>query len=100
MDRLGKVLDSTSISLTKVGKVTMDWEYVGDFRYRIKSLGASSIKFGPCEVCGKPATEVFLQIEQRKYQKPSGEISYTQHGCRDMFGHYECLLRMRRKEAV
>ena len=77
----------------------MDWEYQGNYRYRVKSLEASSIKYGPCEVCGKHATEMFLQIEQRQYRKPNGEISYTGYGCRDMFGHYDCLVKARRENA-
>lgn len=40
-----------------------------------KSLQASSVKYGPCEVCGKPAAEVFITAAGSDY----------------VFGHKECL---------
>lgn len=51
-----------------------NWEYVatrtGVFRYRIKSTGASSHKYGNCEICGQHASEVFSQVEERLYFRP------------------------------
>lgn len=60
------------------------------FRYRLTSTGSSSAKFGPCEVCGKHATEVFQQVEEVSY-----EGGWTQHGCSRLFGHTECLVTKR-----
>jgi len=51
--------------------------------YRIKSLGASSSQFGPCEVCGAHVSEVFLQV------------GMTRSGG-DLFGHRACLVAARR----
>lgn len=60
-------------------------------RYRLSSTGGSSAKFGPCEVCGGHATEVFQQVEERAY---SG--GWTQHECRRLFGHETCLTVQRK----
>lgn len=47
------------------------WEYTVTrtqvFRYRMKSTGASSHKYGNCEVCGQHASEVFHQVEERQF---------------------------------
>ena len=76
------------------------WDYIGLYRYKIVSLESSSKKYGSCEICGKYVPEVFMQIEERKYTVtfPDGTVkeSYTQHDCKTWFGHYECLLKMRR----
>lgn len=64
------------------------------YRYRLSSTGASSDKFGPCEICGKHASEVFLQVEQQKYGEQDNE--WTEYQCKSYFGHKECLLNQRR----
>ena len=89
-----------------------------EYRYRIQSTGASSHKYGPCEVCGKHVSEVFSQIEQRWYGTQGDpatdnevmldllddpgmyiwghEVGWTEHGCHSLFGHEACLLKARR----
>jgi len=68
-----------------------------EYRYNISSLEESSAKYGVCEICGKYATETFYQSEERKYFNPITEQeSYTQHNCRNYFGHKECLESKRR----
>lgn len=62
------------------------------YQYRITSTGYSSARYGNCEVCGKPAGEVYLQIESVEYAPGR----FTHYGCRDYFGHKECLLAVRR----
>jgi hypothetical protein len=52
--------------------------------YRIKSLAASSAKFGPCMVCSKTVADVHIQ-------------SYPQRGMGQLFGHEECLVGVRGK---
>jgi hypothetical protein len=65
------------------------------YRYRLKSLGESSAKYGPCEVCERPVSEVWLQTEMVWFE---GEFvqGWTYYGCRNLFGHRRCLLASRR----
>ena len=62
--------------------------------YKIKSTHSSSDRFGPCEVCNKPATEVF-------YQKTFIPYFSIIRGCisksmvKSQFGHEQCLLDQR-----
>lgn len=46
-----------------------------EYRYRLISTNDSSAKYGNCEVCKKPASEIFHQIEARKY---SGGWTYAE----------------------
>ena len=70
------------------------------YRYRIANTGESSRRYGSCDVCGKHASEVYIQIEERKYtvEFASGKkhTGWTQYGCRTLFGHKDCLLSARR----
>lgn len=71
------------------------------FRYTIKSMGDSSTEYGNCECCGKPASEVYYQVEERQYQKPiTNRVSWTQHRCNSLFGHQDCLIMRRQLEEV
>lgn len=65
------------------------------YKYKITSTGESSQKYGNCEICGKHATEVFSQSEERKYIF-EGEEHWTHHKCNSYFGHEECLISQRR----
>ena len=56
------------------------------YRYNIKSTGASSAKYGNCEVCKLSTSEVFHQMEERQT-----DHGWTIAGCNDLFGHKECL---------
>jgi hypothetical protein len=72
----------------------------GAYRYRIKSTGGSSQKYGPCEVCAKPSTEVFIQSEEQSYARDEDEgggIGWTHYDCHNLFGHEACLLSARRE---
>lgn len=66
---------------------------VGTYVYRIKSTGNSSARFGPCEVCGKHVSEVFIQTEGKIYQPK--EMTYYQCN-KSLFGHEVCLIQQRR----
>lgn len=61
------------------------------YRYKMKSTGHSSAKFGACEVCGNHVSEVFYQTEFKKYSKGWSMIQ-------GWFGHKECLERERRSK--
>lgn len=65
---------------------------MSNYRYRLVNQQASSDKYGVCEVCHKPVSEVWSQYEEQEY-KPG---QFTQHNCRSYFGHKECLETMQR----
>lgn len=70
-----------------------EYEYV----YEISSTEQSSNHYGNCEVCGKHVSEVFYQTENRKYFNPiANKQSLTSHQCKNLFGHQECLIGVRR----
>lgn len=52
------------------------------YHYRLTSMGESSAKYGPCEVCKQPVSEVFLQAKSRGPEYVSTSTT---------FGHKECL---------
>jgi hypothetical protein len=68
------------------------------YRYKTTSTGSNSHKYGVCEVCGKHASEVFMQSEQREFfSKLTNKIELTYDDCNThTFGHEECLLKRRR----
>lgn len=68
----------------------------GVYVYRIKNTGGSSARFGPCEVCGKPCSEVFYQVEGLTFSDAVTQLGVTYMGCRSLFGHKECLRKARR----
>lgn len=74
----------------------MTVDVVPEFRYRLKTMEASSVEYGPCEVCGKACSEVFLQVEERRYSN-AWTSGWTQHACTRLFGHRHCLLGRRRR---
>ena len=60
---------------------------VGRYVYRITNTGASSAKFGHCEVCGRHVSEVWHLVEGRIYAPDA----MTYHKCRSVWGHRDCL---------
>jgi hypothetical protein len=71
----------------------------GEYRYTISTTGESSNKYGVCDLCGKHATEVFHQREERHYEfEHDGEKfeGWTRHNCHSYFGHADCLKGKRR----
>ena len=66
------------------------------YRYRLISTGAGSQKYGPCAGCGKSASEVYHQIEERAYTRDDGTEGWTSQGCYSIFGHQGCLIGRRR----
>lgn len=83
---------------------------MNNYRYTLKTTGASSHKYGPCGVCGEHASEVFSQAEQRAYDLPGtledrledpafyigGIPGWTYLGCHWIYGHKACLLGKQR----
>ena len=86
---------------------------VSEYRYRLTSTGYSSHRYGPCEVCGEHASEVFLQLEARRYHFDADDLAsiddealraeikvegwmWTRHNCYSYFGHKLCLIGKRR----
>ena len=84
------------------------------YKYEIKSTGYSSQRYGPCEICKKDVSEVFLQREFRVYKlserskeaiesligKPAGEYGEMLTGGGGTFGHEECLVGIRKIEEL
>lgn len=69
---------------------------MGKYHYRIDTTSGSSEQYGKCEVCGKHASEVFVQQESREYTRPDGTEGLTQAYCKMLFGHENCLTASRR----
>jgi len=68
---------------------------VGQYRYRLATTGGNSAKYGNCEVCDQPCTEVFSQQQSRYYEFEGGGVyhsGWTRHKCHLLFGHKECLI--------
>jgi hypothetical protein len=64
------------------------------YRYRLGSTGTGS-KYGNCEVCDKPVSEVFQQSEEKSYQHPVIGEGWAHVG--NTFGHEECLIAIRKE---
>lgn len=65
----------------------------GVYKYRMFDSKCSSERLGNCEVCGKYVSNMFHQIETRKFSE-----GYTHYKCSDYFGHMECLEKKRRRK--
>lgn len=65
------------------------------YRYKLTNTQESSKKYGMCEVCGKHVSEVYHQVEEKQYNI-DGKIGWTQHKCSNLFGHKECLKKLRK----
>ncbi|CAM2198431.1 conserved protein of unknown function (plasmid) [Paraburkholderia kururiensis] len=72
------------------------------FRYRMKTTGASSDRYGACEVCNQHASEVFHLTSAMLYDRKSngGGFGWTLYHCLSLFGHRECLEGRRIGEPV
>ena len=62
-------------------------------KYKLTNMGESSVKYGPCEICGKPVSEVWHQSEERE----TAQGVLTTEGCHNLFGHRGCLAAARKK---
>ena len=73
----------------------------GDFRYRARSTGSSSARYGACEVCHEHCSEVFIQTTLEAFALEPGEpgeengIGWAHRGCK--FGHEACLVGLRKE---
>jgi hypothetical protein len=62
------------------------------YSYKLSATGGNSQKYGSCQVCGKYATEVFMQWQSKYYFSPAYGIGgWTYSGCVVLFGHEQCL---------
>lgn len=59
------------------------------FVYRMKNTRASSEKFGPCEVCGKHADNIYLLTEMQPFLRANGTQGIAHNSM--TFGHKDCL---------
>lgn len=58
-------------------------------RYRLKNTGDSSQKYGPCGVCERHCSEVWVQSVEREFAP--GRYAHETH----RFGHKDCLVSQR-----
>ena len=61
-----------------------------EYNYSLTNTGQSSSRYGNCEVCREHCSEVWHQVETRNYQIGNYQ-GQTFGGCRDLWGHKECL---------
>lgn len=70
------------------------------YNYRLISTEDSSAKYGNCEVCHKPASEMFAQSETRYFKFEHDGVIHegqTYNKCRaTVFGHQDCVISTRR----
>ena len=65
-------------------------------RYHLVNTERGSDHFGNCEVCGKPASTVYHQIEEHRYRRTSdGKLGWTRRHGHDLYGHRSCLASLR-----
>lgn len=64
---------------------------LGEHRYRVTVTGRSSVAYGECDVCRGQVENVHVQTEARR-----DGVVWTYDGCVSMFGHRDCLVRVRR----
>jgi len=87
---------------------------MSEYRYRLTSTSHSSHRFGPCTVCGEHASEVFIQVEEKRFHLDANDVAmipservraekiasggwgWTQYECHTIFGHELCLIGRRR----
>lgn len=75
----------------------MSTNEIGALHFTMKNTGASSRRFGACEVCGHDASEVFRQGVSQEY------VIGAAHGRLDrgsLFGHEACLVAVRSNPAA
>ena len=66
-----------------------------EYRYKIKSTGHGSERFGPCEICKKSVRgNVYLQTEEKKYTDTDGKVHWL--SSKDIFGHKTCCMTRRK----
>lgn len=71
------------------------------YAYRMSNTRGGSDKYGPCEVCKKPANSVYVLTEMRRYTNQDGKESVTYHGCTPAtFGHAQCLAGITNKKVA
>lgn len=77
----------------------------GQRQYRLTSLGYSSERYGLCEVCQKPVSDVHYQVEEQYFRHEpranyAGSKGWTHSGCQSYFGHESCLRSKRRGDLL
>lgn len=62
--------------------------------YTLRSLGASSAKFGPCELCNEHVSEMHIQTEFENCSDDGGKFVVHRGSA---FGHRKCLMHARKE---
>jgi hypothetical protein len=67
------------------------------YRYSLTNQRVTSDKLGACQVCSSHVSEVYHQIEERRFEVPEiNRIGWTTNKCFSYFGHQQCLESKRR----
>jgi hypothetical protein len=81
-DRTFKVLNEPLPKLKK--------DEIDPVAYSMSYTGGNSEKYGGCECCDKPASNVYKLTQSRRYKHGTREgVSY--YGCFTKYGHKKCL---------
>lgn len=64
-----------------------------EYKYNLRQQHASSDKLGNCEICGKFVSDVYSQSKEHKFMF-GGKEHWAYDS--DVFGHKECLIKIRR----
>lgn len=62
----------------------------GEPSFRLTSTGGSSHKYGACEICSEPVSEVWRMVKSVKRADRERQLG-------DLFGHYGCLVSKAQK---
>ncbi len=60
------------------------------YAYRLTNAGSGSVRYGNCEVCGKPADTIYHLVRLHRYFsiiKKTESLAFDY----DSFGHKKCL---------
>jgi len=65
------------------------------YRYRLVQQHVTSDRLGMCEICNKFVADMYSQSEQQQFAIGDGNEHWAYN--RDVFGHRECLIGIRKK---
>lgn len=63
---------------------------LGEMRYVLRKTGATSTRYGNCDICHASARDVCYQVECRAVEV-DGVFVWSARDCRMLFGHKNCL---------
>lgn len=67
-----------------------------EYNFTLRDTECNSKVFGACEICGKDAVQIYHQKRYKKTKHPITGYEYNKL-ITDCYGHYECLIKIRKK---